>query len=72
MAEQSRGARKALALAEHPDNLLSTVQVGITLISVLTGVLVGESIGLSIAERLSISIGCATTPSRSASAPPSP
>ena len=29
----SRGARKALALAEHPDNLLSTVQVGITLIA---------------------------------------
>ena len=53
MAEESRGARKALALAEHPDNLLSTVQVGITLISVLTGVLVGESIGLRIAERLS-------------------
>ena len=40
-----RGARKALALAEHPDNLLSTVQVGITLIAILTGVLGGDSIG---------------------------
>ena len=30
MSETSRGAAKALALAEHPDNLLSTVQVGIT------------------------------------------
>ena len=45
----SRGARKALALAEHPDNLLSTVQVGITLIGVLTGVFGGESIGVMIA-----------------------
>ncbi|MGO4610704.1 CNNM domain-containing protein, partial [Variovorax sp. 2RAF20] len=26
-AHPSRGARMALALAEHPDNLLSTVQV---------------------------------------------
>src|SRR3546814_1003001 len=42
MSETSRGARKALALAEQPDNLLSTVQVGITLIGVLTG-LVGRS-----------------------------
>ena len=49
MAETSRGARKALALAEHPDNLLSTVQVGITLIGVLTGVFGGDAIGLMIA-----------------------
>ena len=37
-AHPSRAARKALALVEHPDRLLSTVQVGITLIGVLTGV----------------------------------
>ncbi len=49
MAESSRGARKALALAEHPDNLLSTVQVGITMIAILTGVLGGDSIGEKIA-----------------------
>ena len=49
MAETSRGAQHALALAEHPDNLLSTVQVGITLIGVLTGVFGGEAIGLAIA-----------------------
>ena len=48
----SRGARKALALAEHPDNLLSTVQVGITLITILTGVLGGDSIGNKIAAWL--------------------
>ena len=52
MGEHSRGARKALALAEHPDNLLSTVQVGITLIGVLTGVFGGDAIGLQIADWL--------------------
>lgn len=52
MAETSKGARKALALAEHPDNLLSTVQIGITLIGVLTGVFGGEAIGLMIAAWL--------------------
>ena len=49
MAETSRGAQVAFELAEHPDNLLSTVQVGITLIGVLTGLFGGESIGLAIA-----------------------
>ena len=49
MAEHSRGARTALVLAEHPDNLLSTVQVGITLIGVLTGVFGGDAIGANIA-----------------------
>jgi putative hemolysin len=52
MAESSKGARKALALAEHPDNLLSTVQIGITLIGVLAGVIGGEAIGLQIASWL--------------------
>jgi len=54
LAEDSRGARKALALAEHPDNLLSTVQIGITLIGVLTGVLGGDAIGLIIADWLDV------------------
>lgn len=48
-AHPSRGARMALQLAEHPDNLLSTVQVGITAIGVLTGTFGGESIGVAIA-----------------------
>ena len=48
----SRGARTALALAQHPDNLLSTVQIGITLIGVLTGVFGGDAIGLQIANWL--------------------
>jgi putative hemolysin len=49
MALESRGARVALALAEHPDNLLSTVQVGITAIGVLAGSLGSEAIGILIA-----------------------
>jgi putative hemolysin len=52
MAEDSRGARTALMLAEHPDNVLSTVQVGITAITVLTGYYGGESLGLMIATNL--------------------
>ena len=52
MAQESRGARVALALAEHPDNLLSTVQVGITGIGVLTGVFGGDAIGEIIANWL--------------------
>lgn len=52
LGETSRGARVALALAEHPDHLLSTVQIGITLIGVLAGVFGGEAIGRLIAEWL--------------------
>ncbi len=48
----SRGAKVALALVERPDNLLSTVQVGITLITVLTGVLGGDALGGVIAQKL--------------------
>jgi putative hemolysin len=52
LAETHLGARKALELAEAPDNLLSTVQIGITLIGVLTGVFGGDAIGLLIATWL--------------------
>ncbi|HEU6455487.1 MAG TPA: hemolysin family protein [Roseateles sp.] len=52
MAQESRGAQVALALAEHPDNLLSTVQIGITLIGVLAGVFGGDAIGEMIAAWL--------------------
>jgi putative hemolysin len=52
MAQESRGARVALALAEHPDNLLSTVQIGITGIGVLAGVFGGDAIGAIIASWL--------------------
>lgn len=37
-------ARSALELANKPDNFLSTVQIGITLIGILTGIYSGEKI----------------------------
>ena len=52
MAQESRRARTALELAEHPERFLSTVQVGITSIGILTGLYGGESIGNRVAEAL--------------------
>lgn len=37
-------AKKALSLANHPDTFLSTVQIGITLMSILTGIFSGDNI----------------------------
>lgn len=37
-------AKEALKLANHPDTFLSTVQIGITLIGILTGIFSGENI----------------------------
>ena len=50
MAAHSRGARKALALAEHPESFLSAVQLWITLLGLLTGYFGGESLGGRIAQ----------------------
>jgi len=52
MAGSSKRAERALALSEKPESFLSTVQIGITLIGILTGVFGGEAIGLAIAEWL--------------------
>ncbi len=50
MAEQGRsGARAAIRLAEHPGRFLSSVQIGITLVGVLSGAFSGATLG----ERLS-------------------
>ncbi|WP_222564137.1 hemolysin family protein [Novilysobacter antarcticus] len=54
MGVTSRRARKALDLAEHPDRFLSTVQVGITLIAILTGMFGGEAIGMAIGDWLAV------------------
>ena len=43
MAKESRGARRALELAEHPESFLSAVQVWITLLGLLTGSFGGAS-----------------------------
>src|SRR5688500_1795108 len=37
-------AKEALELANHPDRFLSTVQIGITLIGILTGIYSGEKL----------------------------
>ncbi len=37
-------AKEALALSNHPENFLSTVQIGITLIGILTGIFSGENL----------------------------
>ena len=42
-AEGSKAAKTALRLAEDPDRFLSTVQIGITLIGLLTGMYSGET-----------------------------
>jgi len=44
-----RGARAALALLENPTRLLSTVQIGITLIGILTGVYSGAVFAADLA-----------------------
>jgi putative hemolysin len=46
------GAHAALALASHPTNFLSTVQVGITLVGVLAGAFGGAGIADTLAEAL--------------------
>ena len=48
----SRGARAALDLAADPGKFLSTAQVGITLIAVLSGAYSGEALGEPTALRL--------------------
>ena len=47
-----RGARAAIALAADPGKFLSTVQIGITLIAVLSGAYSGEALGAPTGLRL--------------------
>lgn len=44
------GARRALALASDPGKFLSTVQIGITLVGVLSGAFSGATLGLRFAD----------------------
>lgn len=58
MAEEgSINAQTALSLAEAPNNFLSTVQIGITLINILLGVFSGGSISRYLNENLFQKIG---------------
>ncbi len=53
LAERSvKGSRRALALASDPGKFLSTVQIGITLIGVLSGAFSGATLGLRLTNLL--------------------
>ncbi|GAC1530525.1 MAG: hypothetical protein NVS3B15_09430 [Sediminibacterium sp.] len=45
-------AKRALDLANHPDTFLSTVQIGITLIGILTGIFSGDTFKLPLQKWL--------------------
>lgn len=51
-ARGGRGARTALALAEDPGRFLSTVQIGITLVGVLSGAFSGATLGTRLGDAL--------------------
>jgi putative hemolysin len=52
-AERGSGAaRTALSLAEDPGKFLSTVQIGITLVGIVTGAVSGAALGGPVGERL--------------------
>jgi len=47
-----KGAQTAMRLADDPGKFLSTVQIGITLIGILSGAYSGASLGGPVGERL--------------------
>ena len=49
---KSRGARMALRLAEQPGRFLSSVQIGITAVGILSGALAGDTLGGRLAAWL--------------------
>lgn len=51
-ADKNKGAKTALFLKEHPNSFLSTVQIGITLIGILTGFFSGGTISTYLATQL--------------------
>jgi len=48
----AKGARQALTLASDPGKFLSTVQIGITLVGVLSGAFSGATLGLRLSQWL--------------------
>ena len=57
----SRAARTALKLANSPDTFLSTIQIGITLIGILTGLYSGEVLAQSFGKVMQRSSRCGRT-----------
>ncbi|MBV9841425.1 MAG: HlyC/CorC family transporter [Sphingomonadaceae bacterium] len=49
-----RGAASAIQLREDPGRFLSTVQIGITLIAIVSGAFSGEALGGPVGERLAL------------------
>lgn len=52
-AKGDKRAKRALTLAERPDTFFSTVQIGITLIGILTGIYSGEALKSELISYLS-------------------
>src|SRR5512140_2959858 len=50
--EGNKRAARALGLAQHPNHFLSTVQIGVTLISVLLGAVGGKELSIPFAAWL--------------------
>src|SRR5437867_4492820 len=50
--EGNVGAAAALELSGHPDRFLSTVQIGLTLISILTGAVGERALVVTVAQKL--------------------
>jgi putative hemolysin len=68
-AQGSRGASLALSLSENPGRFLSTVQIGITLVGILSGAFSGATLGArftgwlllqGVSDRLADAIGVGT------------
>ncbi|MGA0539198.1 hemolysin family protein [Neotabrizicola sp. VNH66] len=51
---KSRGARIALRLAENPGRFLSSVQIGITAVGILSGALAGDTLGERLEDWLAL------------------
>ncbi len=51
-ADKNNGAKKALELKENPNHFFSTVQIGITLIGIMTGYFSGGTISYYLQEKL--------------------
>lgn len=50
--EGNKNAKTALSLANHPDKFLSTIQIGITLIGILTGIYSGDTVAKELSNIL--------------------
>ena len=57
--QEASGSRRALALASDPSRFLSTVQIGITLVGVISGAFSGATLGFRLANWM-VSLGMET------------